>query len=45
MLSSTSRKLTNLTRAALEGAILWSALVLIGIARAWGDFDKTNPLT
>jgi hypothetical protein len=33
------------SRIALEGAILWSALILIGIARAWGDFDQTNPLT
>lgn len=33
------------SRIALEGAILWSALVLIGAARAWGDFDKTNLLT
>ncbi len=33
------------SRIALEGAIIWSALVLIGIARAWDDFDQTNPLT
>ncbi len=32
-------------RITLEGAIIWSALVLIGIARAWDDFDQTNPLT
>jgi hypothetical protein len=33
------------SRIALEGAILWSALIFIGIARAWGNFDQTNPLT
>ena len=33
------------SRIALEGAILWSALILVGVTRAWGDFDQTNPLT
>ena len=28
----------------LAGAVL-AALILAGIARAWGDFDQSNPLT
>ncbi len=33
------------SRPLVRCAILWSALILISIARARGDFDQTNPLT
>lgn len=33
------------SRITLEGAVMWSALILIGVMRAWSDFDQRNPLT
>jgi hypothetical protein len=32
-------------RLALQSQALGIALILIGVARAWGDFDRTRPLT
>ncbi len=40
-----SERRWSASRSALEGAVIWSALLLVGAARAWGDFDQTNPLT
>lgn len=40
-----SERRWSASRIALEGAVIWSALLLLGAARAWGDFKLTNPLT
>ena len=32
-------------RITLQGTILYTSLLLIGVVRAWADFDTTNPLT
>lgn len=33
------------SRITLEGAAIWSALLLVAAGRAWGDFDQSNLLT
>jgi hypothetical protein len=40
-----SERRWSASRSALEGAVIWSALLLVAAARAWGDFEQANPLT